>query len=216
MSTEQTPQNRGSGDRNDWHIEGDYVEACNCEVACQCLWLEPPDEDVCTASLVWRIQDGQYGKVDVSGLGVGLLISTEEGVMFAPDTGWNVVLLVDEAADEEQRAALEDIYFGRAGGIFAPVADAHVESAEVATAPISFDRNGSDFSIEIGDVLSMEVVGKPGFNEELGTVSPHPLTKSTEMQTGKSTTSTVNYNDEFSWDVSGNNSYFCDFELANA
>lgn len=216
MTTERTPQNRGSDTENDWHIEGDYVETCNCDVVCQCPWLEPPDEGACTASLVWRIRDGQYGDIDLSGLGVGLLVSTEEGVMFAPDTGWNVVLLVDEAADEEQRTALEDIYFGRAGGIFAPVADAHVESAEVATAPISFDRSGSDISIEIADVLSTKVVGRSGFNEELGTVSPHPLTKDTEMHTGESTTSTVAYNDEFSWDVSGNNSYFCDFELANA
>lgn len=215
MTTGRTSQNRGSDTKNDWHIEGDYVEACNCDVACQCPWLESPEEGTCTASLVWRIRDGQYGDVDVSGLGVGLLISTEEGVMFAPDTGWNVVLLVDETADEKQRAALEEIYFGRAGGIFAPVADAHVKSAEVATVPISFDRSGSDFSIEIGDILSMNVVGKTGFNDELGTVSPHPLTKDTEMHTGKSTTSTVAYNDEFSWDVSGNNSYFCDFELAN-
>lgn len=216
MTNGRTSPNRGTDIVNDWHIEGDYVEACNCDAACQCLWLEPPDEGACTASLVWRIRDGEYGDVDVSGLGVGLLISTEDGVMFGPDTGWNVVLLIDETADEEQHAALEDIYFGRAGGIFAPVADTHVEAAEVATAPISFERSGSDFSIEIGDVLSMEVVGKPGFNEELGTVSPHPLTKSTEMHTGESTTATVAYDDEFSWDVSGNNSYFCDFELANA
>lgn len=215
MSTERTTQDRTSTDENEWYIAGDYVEACNCDVACQCIWLESPDGGACTASLVWQIAEGRYGDIDLSGLGVGLLISTEEGVMFAPETGWNVVLIVDEAADEEQRGAIEDIYFGRAGGIFAPVADVHVESAEVATAPVSFDRSGSDFSIEIGDILAMEVVGKHGFNEELGTISPHPLTKSMEMKTGKSTETTVAYNDEFSWDVSENNSYFCDFELAN-
>lgn len=199
-----------------WRLEGDYVEACNCDVTCQCIWLEPPDDDVCTVSLAWHIRDGQYGDVDLSGLSAGLLVSTEAGVMFAPDTGWDVVLLIDEAADDDQRAALEDIFFGRAGGIFAPVADTHVESAEVATVPVTFDRDDAEFSVEMGDVVSMEVVGKQGFNEELGTISPHPLTKSREMQTGKSTTASVSYDDEFSWDVSENNSYFCDFELTNA
>ncbi|QLK24602.1 DUF1326 domain-containing protein [Natrinema zhouii] len=199
-----------------WQLEGDYVEACNCDVTCQCIWLEPPDDNVCTVSLVWHIRDGRYGDIDLSDLSVGMLVSTETGVMFAPDTGWNVVLLIDEAADDDQRAALEDIYFGRAGGIFAPVADTHVESAEVATVPVTFDRNGADLSVEMGDVVSMAVVGKRGFNEDLGTISPHPLTKSREMQTGKSTTATVTYDDEFSWDVSENNSYFGDFELANA
>ncbi|WP_226483333.1 DUF1326 domain-containing protein [Natrinema amylolyticum] len=199
-----------------WQLEGDYVEACNCDVTCQCIWLEPPDDDVCTVSLAWHIRDGQYGDVNLSGLSVGLLISTEAGVMFAPETKWNVVLLIDEAATDDQRAALEDIYFGRAGGIFAPVADTHVESAEVTTVPITFDRDGAEFSVEMGDIISMEVIGKQGFNEDLGTISPHPLTKSREVQTGKSTTASVSYNDEFSWDVSENNSYFCDFELANA
>lgn len=199
-----------------WHLKGDYVEACNCDVTCQCIWMEPPDDNVCTVSLAWHIQEGEYGDVDLSGLSVSMLIATEEGVMFDPDTEWDVVLLIDETADDDQRAALEDIYFGRAGGIFAPVADTHVQNAEVATAPFTFNRDGADFSVEIGDAVSMEVVGKAGFNEELGTISPHPLTKSLEMHTGKSTTATVSYNDDFSWDVSENNSYLGDFELANA
>jgi hypothetical protein len=198
-----------------WTIKGDYVEACNCDVACQCIWMEPPDDDVCTASLAWHIRDGTYGDVDLSGLSVAMLISTEEGVMFAPGTGWDVVLLVDEDADEEQRAALEEIYFGRAGGIWAAVADAHVEAAEVATAPIEFTRDDADISVTVGDIATVEVAGAPGFNGELGTISPHPLTKSQEMQTGKSTTATVSYGDDFAWDVSENNAYLGDFELAN-
>lgn len=200
----------------EWTIKGDYVEACNCNVACQCIWLEPPDDDVCTVSLAWHIQDGQYGEVDLSGLSACILCSTEEGVMFAPDTGWNVVLLIDETATDEQRTALEDIYLGRAGGIFAPVADTHYETIEVATAPITFARDGEEISVDIGDIVSLEVAGIAGFNEEVGTISPHPLTKSHTMQTGKSATATVAYNEEFSWDVSGNNSFLGNFELANA
>lgn len=200
----------------DWTIRGDYVEACNCEVACQCIWLEPPDDDVCTVSFGWHIDDGRYGDVDLSGLDVSMLVYTDEGVMFAPGTGWHVVLLIDEAADDDQRAALEDVYLGRAGGIFAAVADAHVETAEVATASVSVTRDGSDVSVAVDDAVTMEVVGKVGFNEELGTISPHPLTRSLEMTTGKSTIATVSYDDEFSWDVSGNNAYLGDFELANA
>lgn len=199
-----------------WTLEGDYVEACNCDVACQCLWMEPPNDNACIASLAWHIRDGSYGDVDLSGLSVGMLVTAEEGVMFAPETGWDVVLLVDETADEEQRDAIEDIYFGRAGGIWAAVADTHVESAETATAPIDFRREGNDFSVEIGDIATMDASGAEGFNEEVGTVSPHPLTESTVMNTGRSTTATVSYDDEFSWDVSGQNAYLGDFELANA
>jgi hypothetical protein len=200
----------------DWNIKGDYVEACNCAVACQCVWLEPPDGNVCTVSLAWDIEDGEYGDTDLSGLGVAMLIYTDEGVMFAPDTGWYVALLVDEEADSEQQAAIEEIFTGQAGGVFAVIADAHVESAEVATAPFDFSRDGGDFSVEIGDVVTMETAPKAGFNDEPGTIAPHPLGPGLEMKTAKSSTATVSYSDEFSWDVSENNSYYCDFELANA
>lgn len=145
-----------------------------------------------------------------------MLISTEEGVMFGPETEWDVVLFVDETADDDQREAIEDIYFGRAGGIWAPVADTHVRSADVAVVPIRFSRDGMDFSVQIEDVLEMDASGAVGFNEEVGTISPHPLTKTHVVQTGKSTTATVSYDDQFTWDVSGNNAYLGDFKLANA
>lgn len=62
----------------------------------------------------------------------------------------------------------------------------------------------------------MEVVGKAGFNEELGTVSPYPLEKNLGPKTRKSETATVSDDDEFGCDVSGNNAYFSEFELANS
>ena len=200
----------------DWRIQGDYVEACNCAVTCQCVWLEPPDDGVCTVSLAWDIRDGRYGDVDLSGRKAAMLIYTEEGVMFEPGREWYVALLIDEGADADQRAALEDIYLGRAGGIWAAVADAHFETTEVATAPITFSRDGDEISSTVGDVVTMDVAGKAGFNEDLGTVSPHPLAKDMEANTGKSRTATVSYDDEFAWDVSGNNSYFSEFDFANA
>lgn len=200
----------------EWYLRGDYVEACNCDVTCQCIWLEAPDDDICTVSVANHIQDGHYGEVDLDGLSVALLISSEEGVMFAPETDWDVVLFIDEDATDEQQAALEDIYFGRAGGIFAPVAETHVTRAESAVVPIEFSREADEFTVNVDGTMTMEVEGARGFNEEVGTISPHPLTNDHEMSTGKSTTATVDYNDQFSWDVSGNNSYLGDFELANA
>ena len=43
---------------------------------------------------------------------------------------------------DDQRAALEDVPSGRAGGILAAAADTHVERAEVATAPFSSPGTG--------------------------------------------------------------------------
>lgn len=200
----------------DWFIKGEYAEACNCDVACQCIWLEPPDDDACAVTLAWQIRDGRYGDVDLSGLHAAMLARSEEGVMFDPDVAWHVVVVVDEAATDEQRAALEDIYLGRAGGIFAAIADTHVESADVTTAPFDFAIADGEITATVGDVASFEAVERSGFGEETVTVSPHPLAKDAVVNTAESTTATVSYDDDFAWDVSGNNSYFAEFELANA
>jgi hypothetical protein len=107
------------------------------------VWLEPPDDDVCNVSLAWHIEEGRYGDVDLGGLNVGTLISTE-------------------AADDDQRESVEDIYLGRAGGIRAAVADTHVRSADAVTAPIEFSRDGSDFSVRIGDAVETDASGAVG------------------------------------------------------
>lgn len=203
-------------DAPQWTIEGDYLEACNCDVVCQCLWMESPDDDRCTVSLSWYIHEGSYGDIDLSGLNATWLVNCEGGNPFDPDVTWPLVVLLDEEADDDQRTALEDIFVGRAGGIFGVAVDTHAERVELGTAPFSFSRDGEEFSIEIGDSVAVESAETDGIFGESGRVSPHPFTKSLEMTTGKSTTATVAYNDEFAWDVSGNNSFLGDFELTNA
>ena len=198
-----------------WTIEGDYLEACNCDVACQCIWMETPDDGVCQVSLSWHIRSGSYGDVELDGLHATWLASCE-GNPFDPDVTWPLVVLLDERADADQRAALEAIFAGEAGGIFGVAIDTHAERVEVADAPFSFDREGGSFALEIGEVVAVRAAEQAGVLGEVGRVSPHPFTSSLEMTTGKSTAATVSYDDEFTWDVSGNNSFLGDFDLANA
>lgn len=201
---------------SEWTLEGDYVEACNCDVSCQCIQMEPPDEGECTVSLAWHIREGHYGDVDLSGLSAAMLAVSGEEVMFAPGTEWDVVVLLDEAANDAQREALQAIYTGQAGGIFAAIVEAHVRSASVEFVPIDYARDGLDFSVEIPEILSVEAGEAVGFNGEAGTIMPHPLTADLRMNTGKSRSAVASFDDQFSWDVSGNNSFLGDFELANA
>lgn len=70
---------------NEWTINGDYLEACNCDIACQCIWMEAPDDDLCTVSLSWHIQDGAYGDVNLGGLNATWLVNCEEGNPFDPN-----------------------------------------------------------------------------------------------------------------------------------
>src|SRR5207247_2597801 len=66
-----------------WRIEGEYLENCNCEVLCPCL-LGPrnarggatarPTEGHCDVPLVFRIERGQYGRLDLGGTHAALVL----------------------------------------------------------------------------------------------------------------------------------------------
>ena len=198
----------------EWNVSGEYVETCNCSVPCQCLWSEPPDDGTCTAAVFWNITEGAYGDVALDGLTAGLLVR-EDGVLL--EGGWDVVLVLDEAADEEQTAALEDIFLGRAGGLMGAVAGLIDSVEDVVSLPITYSSADDHFSFEAGDAVSMAADGSYGFGEELGSVSPHPfLPPSMESDLGKSTEATVSFDETFAWDVPENNAYFGDFAFGNA
>src|SRR5580704_9606157 len=38
-----------------WKIAGSYFEACNCEVACPCVFTSPPTGGECTVLIAWHI-----------------------------------------------------------------------------------------------------------------------------------------------------------------
>lgn len=99
-----------------WHIAGEYFESCNCEVLCPCLLSRAqarPTEGHCDVVVAVQVARGAWGATDLSGLGAALAILTP-GVMAAG--GWTVAPYVDARGTPAQRAALEAIMTGRAGG----------------------------------------------------------------------------------------------------
>ena len=47
---------------------GSYFEACNCDLACPCVFLSPPTSGNCTVLLAWHIDQGRFGEVNLDGL----------------------------------------------------------------------------------------------------------------------------------------------------
>ena len=106
----------------DWRLRGSYFEACNCEAICPCRCVGgrpggPSSFGECFGALSWHIHDGHANGVDLSGLGAVISIRYFDRVR--PSTRWEVVLYVDQGADDEQRAAIAAIFLGRAGGTVA-------------------------------------------------------------------------------------------------
>ena len=106
----------------DWRVRGSYFEACNCDAICPCRSVHnepggPSTHGVCFGTLSWHIQDGHAAGLDLSDLMVVMSLRYHDDVQ--PSTRWEVVLYVDDRADEQQRDALAAIFLGRAGGTVA-------------------------------------------------------------------------------------------------
>jgi hypothetical protein len=96
------------------------------------------------------------------------------------------------------------------------VAELVTDVKDVVAVPITYSEANGHVSVTAGDIVSVESEVVEGFGEVPGEVSPHPLTApSMAATTGKSTTATVSFDDEFSWDVSGNNAFFGEFEYGS-
>jgi hypothetical protein len=67
----------------------------------------------CVGYWAIRIDEGQFGGVSLAGLRTVIVFDAPQHMI---DGNWTEVLLIDEAATPEQRAALETIFAGRAGG----------------------------------------------------------------------------------------------------
>src|SRR6185437_16355896 len=55
-----------------WSLKGTYFEACSCETVCPCIFKSPPSHGDCAVLYAWRVNDGAFDAVDLSGLNVAL------------------------------------------------------------------------------------------------------------------------------------------------
>jgi hypothetical protein len=98
-----------------WSIKGQWFDVCRCAIPCPCSWAEPPDDDYCEGILAWHIQQGHYGDVQLDGLNVAMLGSFH-GNVWTNGRDFKEAIFMDERADDAQRAALQTVFSGQAGG----------------------------------------------------------------------------------------------------
>ena len=148
-----------------WQISGEYMESCNCDYLCPCIYTNPQAEvthDHCTAALIFRIDRGRHGATSLDGLCFALIIRS--GKVMA-DGNWVFAGVVDERADTAQRAALSAIAAGDAGGPPGVIRQNLVSDFRgVKFRPIVFSIEGLKRSVSIPDVLSFEIEGVPSRN----------------------------------------------------
>jgi hypothetical protein len=105
-------------DQASYRIAGSYYEACNCDAICPCRRQGdvPGGQSTyghCDFLLSWRIAEGRFDSVDLSGLNVSIAGTYNDDV---GDNIWSVFIYIDRSATEVQFDALTRIFRGDAGG----------------------------------------------------------------------------------------------------
>ena len=184
-----------------WNIKGTYVEACDCETVCPCIFFSPPTNDTCTVLVGWHIDDGAHDGISLNGLNAALLAHSPGHMK---DGNWKVALYVDDRADEVQSQAMMGIFSGQAGGHLANLGPLIGEVLGARPATISFDAAGGNFSLSVEGLGSADATALEGQGGGLVTVAGHPLCISPGEAATIARSNKVELNDHgFALDVSG-------------
>lgn len=202
-----------------WAIRGEYMESCNCDYLCPCVYTNPQGPvtyDHCYAVLVFRIDDGNFGATRLDGCKFAFVLRS--GKVMA-DGNWIFAVLIDDAADADQRAALAQLAGGEAGGTPGLIRNNLVSDFRgVEYKPIEFAMAGHNrrasapgvFAFEIDGVLSRNRSGEPLYIDNTG----HPANRRLALAQAKEL-----HMHGFGLDLDmagqGNNGHFAPFAWTN-
>lgn len=189
-------------------IQGDYFEACNCDVSCPCIWLGPATNDACELFLAWHIAQGDKDGVDLGGLNAIMAVHSPKQMT---DGNWKVALYLDDRATPEQSEAMGAVFSGAAGGHLAAVAPLIGEVAGVAPASISFDRSGGSLKATVADVVSMGADELVGMDGSTAPVITNPMLGAVTTALTQAKANDVAYHGHWDAEFSGTNSFVTDF-----
>lgn len=148
-----------------WSIKGELILNCNCTVFCPCvvsLGQHPPTEGYCQAWSGVRIDEGQYGDVDLSGLNVGLVLEIP-GLMARGN--WKAAAYIDDRASDAAFDALVAIFSGKAKGTTGLFSMLVSEFLGAERAPVVFENEGKARRLMVGKFIKGEVVPVEGARE---------------------------------------------------
>jgi hypothetical protein len=175
-----------------WHLEGTYVENCNCAVMCPCGasgFALPATNDRCKVLLAFHIDQGEIEGVDVAGLGLAVLADTP-GKMI--DGHWRVGVLMDANASEQQAQLLGGVFSGQMGGPMEAFAPLIGEMLGIEAAPFEWSENGNHHRVKIGEFVELQTEDfvPEGATEPIHVTGlPHPV--SSTLAVGHATASQI-------------------------
>lgn len=201
----------------DYRVRGAYFESCNCDAICPCRMIGgvPGGRStygVCNGVLSWRIDDGYVGDVDVGGLVTVLVVSYDDD---EPGSPWSVRLHVDERADEEQHAALAQVFLGGLGGPHVsrlPWIRKSRRLVGVRTSRIELVPDGKGWMLHVGSAVSARATRPVETDVPVACGIPGYDRVGYELYADE----LVVDDGQFRWELAGNCAYATDFDYASA
>ena len=192
-----------------WNLRGTYFEACNCNVACPCVFLSPPSEGECRVLIAWHVDQGQDGEVDLKGLNVAMAIHSPGHMM---QTKWRAALYLDARANDAQKQALTRIFAGQAGGHPATLASFVGDVLGVASVGIDYQAQGQKRSLSIPGIVDAEIEAIDGQGGGNVTISGHPLCVAPGEPAVVAKSTRLDYSDHaMTWAISDCNGFYSPF-----
>jgi hypothetical protein len=193
-----------------WDVEGTYIEACNCEAACPCIFFSPPTEGDCNVVVGWHVDKGHHGNVALDDLNAALIAHAPGNMK---DGGWKVALYLDERGTAEQRAALQGIFSGADGGHLANLGPLIGQVLGARPAKIKFEKGATNrFRFEVDGVASTEMEPVQGQGGGTSEIKGHPLAISPGQPVTVSRATHLKINDYgINCDIAGRNGFFAPY-----
>lgn len=146
----------------DWSIKGPEIVTCNCAWGCPCQFNAPPTHGHCRAAVAMHIDEGRFGDTPLGGLRWVTLLAWPGAI----HQGHGECLpIVDERANEEQRAALLKILSGEetepGATVFSVFAGVIDTVHEPLFKPIAFEADMESRSGRFSVPGLVEATGEP-------------------------------------------------------
>lgn len=205
------PEGKAVSPATKWKLEGDYVEGCECEVVCPCVYFGSPSRGDCHVLMAWHVTRGQFGSVKLDGLNVSAMFHAPGHMTTGPKM--EAGFYVDSRAKPEQAAALETILSGRAGGPFEMIARFVGEVKGVRSARIEIRKGPRSRTVHIPDVLDLEIEAmKGGDGKGVTTLHNAPFGGDPRFDSVVSKSKTYRYQDHgYRVDFTGKNGFYTRF-----
>ena len=198
-----------------WSLRGDYLEACSCDWGCPCKFGANPTKGYCQGIIGFEIQEGNYGQVNLGGLGLAIILSAPASPFLGNLT---VTGYIDERATQEQRHGIETIMSGQAGGFWGAIASLISDNRGIKFAPMRMEASGKRRTFTIPGVV--ELVNEPLLNpftkqEQEVMVSNTFDPFCTSGRAGQSAKA-ISSDPDLSFDLSGQQGYIGSFTWAGS